>query len=391
MRVALVCVDDLSVVQFCEGIIKTIRADGSNTVCVISDSTTDETGGHYSSVIKSWGAKHISVPLYRYISPYKDLRYAYRLNRIFRSEQVDLVINVLNKPSIYGSIAAAFSGARTTVTTLFGMGLVFSDNKSFRYRALRLILTCLYWLAFKLSDWVWFTNRADFEYFDSKGLVDREKVELTRFWVDLEAYAPNTVPPQALEKIREELGITSAHKVVVMVARMSWAKGVREFAEAAEELQERMPEAQFILVGPMDDGSPDCVTESYMEEITQLGNLHWLGFRPDVKELYALADVAVLPSYYREGGYPRGLTEPMAMGKPIITTDNPHCRDTVEDGYNGFIVPMKNSGELASAIVSVLSDEQEMTTLGENSRSKAEKEFDERSIVSATLDRFELL
>ncbi len=107
----------------------------------------------------------------------------------------------------------------------------------------------------------------------------------------------------------------------------------------------------------------------------------WLGFRRDVKELYSVSDVAVYPSFYREGGYPRGLTEPMAMSKPVITTDSIHCRGTVEDGKNGFIVPIRDSASLASAIKTIVCDDELAKNFGDYSRMKAVNEFDEATII----------
>ena len=159
------------------------------------------------------------------------------------------------------------------------------------------------------------------------------------------------------------------------------AKGVREYVEAAGVLRKEMPDLKFVLVGPEDVGSSDRVPRSYLIESGKHANFMWLGFRRDVKELYSISDVAVYPSYYREGGYPRGLTEPMAMSKPVITTDSIHCSGTVEHGRNGFVVPIKDSTSLAGAIRQIACDDELAKNFGQYSRMKAVNEFDETTII----------
>jgi glycosyltransferase involved in cell wall biosynthesis len=157
---------------------------------------------------------------------------------------------------------------------------------------------------------------------------------------------------------------------------------VREFIEAANLLREGCPNVKFILVGPVDVGSEDVVPEVYLrEQEKQNNNFIWTGFRSDVKTFYALSEIAVLPTYYREGGYPKTLTEPMAMGKPLITTNSVHCRATVEEGKNGFIVPIKDSEALARAIEKLISDNNQLTEFGKYSRQKALDELDEKKII----------
>jgi N,N'-diacetylbacillosaminyl-diphospho-undecaprenol alpha-1,3-N-acetylgalactosaminyltransferase len=173
-----------------------------------------------------------------------------------------------------------------------------------------------------------------------------------------------------------------------MVARMIWAKGIKEFVEASKILKDRMPHVKFVLVGPKEEGIDDAVPESYLTESERSENFIWTGFRNDVKDLYAISDLAVLPSYYREGGYPRALTEPMAMGKPVITTDNVDCRSTVEHGRNGYLVPIKNAKALADAIEILMNDDKKRERFGQYSRLKAVKEYDEKIIVQQVIKKF---
>jgi len=163
---------------------------------------------------------------------------------------------------------------------------------------------------------------------------------------------------------------------------------VKEFVEASKILRDKLPMVKFILVGPEEKGSWDAVPSSYLKESERSENFHWVGFRNDVKDLYALADLAVLPSYYKEGGFPRALTEPMAMGKPLIAANTVDCRSPVEEGRNGYLVPIKNPKALADAIERLIKDDKKMKAFGRHSRLKAEKELEETLIVRQVLNEF---
>ena len=388
MKIALVCPDDLSIVLFCKGIVKELQCDGKNDVTVLCDVSMDNRDGYYSQIIVSWGVRIISVPFYRFISPLRDSVYLFKLYRIFLREKYDAVLNISTKPNIYGSIAAKLANVKNMACAVWGMGIIFQEDSSRRNRLIRSILFLLYRIAFGLNDKIWFTNDNDWQFFVSKGFLVPEKSILTKNYLDTNEYDVNRVPTKQIDALKEELEISCRNRVVVMIARMAWAKGIKEFIEAAELVIRRVPDARFLLVGPVEEGSPESVPVAYLKEKESTGSFKWLGFRRDTKALYALADLAVLPSYYREGGYPRGITEAMSMGKPVITTDSIHCCATVEAGRNGYIVPIKNSIKLADAIVSILTDHSKCKAFGAYSRQKAVAEYDEKSIGSGVIRKF---
>jgi len=381
MKIAIIVPNDFTIVCFCGELIKALRAGGRNDLCVIADIHDGHERGHYAEIIKEWGLNHIPVEFYRFVSPLKDLRYLLALHRVLRQQRVDMVVNISTKPNLYGSIAAWLAGVDRIVCSVWGLGLTFAGAKNLKAKTLRVIVKTLYRLAFRVSDKVWFTNEDDHDYMVSRGIVAPDKAILTKFYVNTDEFRPFVVPKEKQLELRRELGITDEDKVVIMLARMSWAKGVREYAEAAGVLRKELPGLKFVLVGPEDVGSSDRVPLSYLIDNEKHDNFMWLGFRRDVKELYSICDVAVYPSYYREGGYPKGLTEPMAMSKPVITTDNPHCRGTVEHGKNGLVVPIKDSASLAGAIRQIVCDEELAARFGKYSRIKAVNEFDETKVI----------
>jgi N,N'-diacetylbacillosaminyl-diphospho-undecaprenol alpha-1,3-N-acetylgalactosaminyltransferase len=381
MKIAIISPDDFTIVCFCGEIVRALQKHDDSQVYVISDIHKGHEVGYYAKIMKAWGIEHIYASYYRFLNPFKDLKYFFSLYRILKKEKMDMVINISTKPNVYGSVAAWFANVDKIVCSVWGMGLVFAERPGLKSKLLKLIVKLLYRLAGNVSQKIWFTNQIDYDFFLSQGLVPNDKAILTRFFVNTDEFSMASVDNDKIVVLREECGIQGQDQVVVLVARMSWAKGIREFIEAAEILRTELPNLKFLLVGPEDTGSSDGVPASYIRENEKFDNFKWLGFRSDVKELYALSDLAVYPSYYREGGYPKGLTEPMSMGKPIITTDSIHCRGTVDDGKNGYIVPIKDSGALAKAIREIVEDEAKMQEFGKNSRMKALDEFDEKKIV----------
>jgi len=149
--------------------------------------------------------------------------------------------------------------------------------------------------------------------------------------------------------------------------------------EASQIAKSWLRKVEFTLVGPLDPDAEDAVDESYLTQMLS-ETFRWVGFTHDIRSVWDSADVAVLPSYYREG-VPRSLLEAMAMGKPIVTTDNVGCREVVEESQNGFLVRPRDSTELAAAIEKLVSDDERRRLFGERSRQKAVAEFDEVAII----------
>lgn len=384
MTVALVCPDGHSILLFCKGIIRALKRIPEARVLVICDA------GRYHDEIEALGVTTISVPMVRFVDPRRDFLYVLRLHRIFRRERCDAVLNFSTKPNVYGTIAARIAGVELVLSHVVGLGATFLEPTDRASRWLRRLMKTLYRLACAWSDKVWFTNENDLRFFLDNGLVTKDKTVLTRNYLDVEAYAPEVISVEEAEATRRELGLVKTDRVVLMVARMIWPKGVREFAEAAVLLRARHPELKFLLVAPLETGSRDAVPESFVRDMEQRGNFRWLGFQESVKRLYAICDMAVLPSYYKEGGYPRALLEPMAMGKPVITTNSPDCCGAVDDGHNGYLVPVRDSTALAEAISRLASNAGTRAAFGKSSRVKTEREFDERKIVVGALQELGL-
>jgi len=384
LKIAIICSYDFSIAWSLEIFVKKLLLE--NEITVISDMHDGYEFGHYTKIMKQWGVRHKYVKTYRFINPIEDLKYLFSLYKILHNEHFDMVINIATKPNIYGSIIARWTNVKKIICFGWGLGLVFAKTKNIKRIVLKYITTALYWYSFKVSQKVWFTNKNDRDYFISKKIINIEKTLLTPGFINTDLYSPSSVPKNISTDLRDKLGFADSDKIVIMIARMSWAKGVEQFCQASDRLRNTYPTVKFLLVGQEDIGSSDSVPTSYLKAYDEHENFSWLGYRIDIKELYSISYLAVFPSYYREGGWPRGLIEPMAMGKPVITTDSKHCSSAVDDGVSGLIVPVKDSVALTRAIEKIINDEELASDFGLKSREKAIKELDEESIMDQLIN-----
>lgn len=379
MTIAFICPIGLSAVLFCQELIRFLTKCPGSRVVVICDA------GEYREQIEALGCKCISVPMNRWFNLKEDILYILRLWMIFHKEDFRAVFTFATKPNIYGPLVARLSGTSLCFSHVVGLGSGFSKPTSIYEKIVRFFFIHLYRWACSNTAKIWFTNPHDKYFFVANEFIREEQAVLTPNYLSVKEYALESVGAERLESARRDCRVEIDDQVVIMVARMIWEKGIREFAEAAERLYRRYPKVKFILVAPLEPKSRDAVPESYIRSKEGNSNLLWLGFQSDVKRLYAISDIAVLPTYYREGGYPRGLLEPMAMGIPVIASNSDHCCGTVENGRNGLLVPVRDSIALADAIERLLIDSELRKAMGKYSKIKAARDFDESVIVPYAL------
>lgn len=380
MRIAIVYPDDFSVWHFHRELLMELRRRG-HEVLVISG------GGEYVDRLESLRVTHIPVEFSRFISPVRDVKLLVGLYRIYRKYRPDVVHNFTIKPNIYSSVAARLAGVGKVVGTAEGLGFLFAERPGWKLRLARPFAGLMYRLGCAACDRFWFVNPDDRDLFLERRMLAERKSFLTiSAGVDTHFYGPEQATSSQAEALRKELMLAETNCVALMVvARLVWSKGVREFAEAAVSCREKHPSLRFLLVGPLDDDSPDAVPREYLEKHVSSGTLTWLGFRRDLRSLYGLADFVVLPSYYREG-VPNVLLEAMAMGKPVITTDNVGCREVVNDGENGYIVPLRSPEALVSAISRLIQHPNRLKAFADASRRRAVKDFEKTAIVKSVVD-----
>ncbi len=374
----LVCNRAWGLWRFRRGLIEALLRRGIETVAVTPP------GLHVEKIVRA-GARHIPVALDEFVAPRRDLRLCFDLYRIFRAEKPDIVHNMTAKPNIYGSLAARLAGVPKIVSLVCGAGYGFGEGGGWKAAALRFLIRQLYRISGRVNSRMYFLNPDDRNLFLASGMVAPERAVLVRSeGVDLDEFSPANVDRDEAARLRAELRIQPPLQVVLMVVgRAIWSKGVREFVEAGKRVQALGLPVKFVLVGPIDHGNPDSVPEEYLRSAASPWFAH-LGTQADVATTLALGDIIVFPSYYREG-VPRVLLEALAMGKPVVTTDSVGCREVVDHGKNGFLVPVKDAGALAAAILTLLRNKELQAAFGAHSRAKARNEFDERKIVAQIL------
>ncbi|MDG2308736.1 MAG: glycosyltransferase family 4 protein [Candidatus Binatia bacterium] len=341
--------------------------------------------GDYISHITELGARHIPLPMYRFTSPAADLKLCRDIYTLVKREQPDIVHTMSIKPNTFGAIAAKLAGAPRVVALVCGLGFAFQSGGGLGQRIQRQVAVALYRLAGRTYDGVWFANPDDLELFVDLKVVSRDRALLTKGeGVNIQRYSPDEVGPDATARLRSEFDIPESCVIVLMmVARVVWPKGVRQFVETGKLARDWGIPTHFLLVGPMEPESPDAVPPEYLEQNAG-NNLTHVGFRSDVRELIALADIVTLPSFYREG-CPLVLIEGLAMGKPIVTTDHVGCRQVVEEGENGFLVPIEDTDKFSTAVRTLAFDPFLRRNQGIRSREKARREFADELVMTQVM------
>ena len=316
------------------------------------------------------GAEPVDISMRRTaVSPFRDMRDLLSLSRILHRLKPDAALTYFIKPVIYGSMAAGLAGIPRRYSLIEGAGYVFSiddDEATLKLRLLKRVIRILYRFSLRLAHKVFFLNPDDLRLFvdDMRIVPPSRAVALPGIGVDLQEY--HKEPP------------VRAPVTFILIARLLAQKGVREFVQAARKLSRQHQDIRFLLVGDIDD-NPDSLSHDEVRAWVDEGLIEWPGHVNDVRPWLAQSSVVVLPSAYREG-LPRSLMEGMAMGRPIITTDTPGCRETVVAGQNGYLVPPRDAEALAAAMLEFIKQPDLIETMGEASRALAEQRFDVASI-----------
>ena len=268
-----------------------------------------------------------------------DLTYLKNLVGIMRKQKPDLVFGYTIKPVIYGSIAAKLTGVSHIYAMVPGLGRIYSSN-GMKAKIIRFITKLLYTVAFAACDKVIFQNGDDIAELVSKHYLPENKTSrVNGSGVNMERFTRTPLPEKP---------------VFLMVSRVIREKGVMEFCQAARSVKQSCPDARFILLGGLDVSLGALKMEDIQPFIAD-GSIEFPGEVKDPVAFYQQCSVFVLPSYYREG-LPRTLLEAMSCGRAIITTDWPGCREPVEDGVNGFMIPVRDADTLAQRMETLAKD-----------------------------------
>lgn len=330
-----------------------------------------------SKNITKAGFIYHSIPLSRSgKNPFKELKTIWELYFLMRAVQPQIVHLVTIKPVLYGGIVARMLKIPAVVAAVSGLGYLFT-NKSFSSAILRRGISKMYRLALKHRQlMIIFQNPDDRQtILEMKACSDFQTILIRGSGVDTLAYA---YEPEPQEKM-----------VVVMIARLLKDKGVIEYVNAARQLKAFGINAEFLLIGDSDKNNPAFIDKKLLRKWNREGAVRLLGYRKDIPDLIRAANLVVLPSY-REG-FPKILMEAAACGRAVITTDVPGCRDAIQPGQTGLLVPVQDEKSLAIAIQKLIEDVEYRKKLGQAGRKLAEQEFRIEDIVRAHLQIYQNL
>jgi len=337
--------------------------------------------GPYVSQLESWGIRH--EPLQhatRSTAVGQDVMALTELWRLFRRLKPDIVHTHNPKPGLYGRVAARAAGVPGIVNTVHGLYASPEDRM-----ARRALVYTLERAASLCSGAELVQNPEDFRVLARLG-VPRHKLVLLGNGVDLQRFHP-AADEQARREARADLGVDADAVVVGTVARLVWQKGFHELFEAAERLRDTLPDVVFVVVGGSDADKADAISSAQLAEATRRGRIVFAGSRDHMEHVYPGFDLFVLPSH-REG-FPRSAMEAAACGLPVVATDIRGCRQVVSHGQSGLLVPLHDPARLAAAIEEVVRDPALRREMGSAGRRKAEAEFDDRIVVTKSLQAYE--
>ncbi len=327
-------------------------------------------GSEVGEAFREQGIPYFRYSLKREFNPMADMRCLRELQELFSEHEPDVVHAFDTKPTILAPIAARRAGVPARVRTITGMGHLFSC-RSLQALALRPAYRYMQRQASKACGMTIFQNEEDRAYFLMNRMAEPGRHALVRgSGVDVQHLIDARPDEETLARLRGDLGLND-HLVVIMIARLVKQKGIREYLRAARLASEIMPNVAFLLVGP---AATEHLNRISPDEVHGAKGVRYLGPRTDVPALLALSDLFVLPSYYREG-VPRALLEAGAMGLPLITCDTPGCRDVVRQGWNGIVIPPRDSEALGRAIVQVLRGKHTRASMGARSRKHVLEHF----------------
>jgi len=368
MKILLFANTDWYLYNFRLALAKAIRELGVEVVLVSPP-------GKYGPRLEQEGFRWIPVQMNRRsVNPLAETKVISALVSIYRRERPDMVHHFTIKSVIYGTIAARLAGIPNKINAVTGLGHVFTSGSP-SAQCLRPLVGALFRLALRTPHArMILQNVDDHDMFLNNRLVASDSIRIIRgSGVDTAKFYH-----------QRRKGRQGSKFQVLMATRLLWEKGVKEYFEAARILKPIMPNVVFLLAGAPDDGNPASVPGAVIAGWEEEGIITALGHVEDMAALLQEVDIAVLPSY-REGT-PRILLEAAASGLPIVTTDVPGCREIVEHKVNGLVVPAKDPRSLAEALRDLAANPVEMHRMGEAGRRKVLEEFDERIVISRTID-----
>lgn len=323
----------------------------------------------WSDKFKDLAIKYRSIPVCRNgMNVIGDLKTFIALKKIIQEEKPDKIFTYQAKTIVYGILASHLvDNSISNYPLVAGLGSIFRGT-CFKSKIVRLILSRQYKLAFKYSTKVIFQNSDDKNELLHRGLLKETQVAMVNgSGVNVEKFTVQPFPDT---------------KAILFIGRLLRDKGVGEYLELAKRIKCKYPEVRCLLVGPFDT-NPSAIKPVDLQPLIEDGIIEYFGEQTDVRPYINECTVYVLPSYHE--GTPKTVLEAMASGRPIVTTDAPGCRETVEDGINGFLVPIKDVALLEEKVLKILNDPLLADKLGKRGRLLAEEKYDVNKVNASLM------
>lgn len=369
IRVAHISTVDMTLRYILLNQLQSVRSAGFEVMAISAP-------GPNVPAIEAAGIPHIPVPLTRRFTPLIELKALWILYRVIQREGFAIVHTHTPKAGLLGRLAAKLANVPVIVHT----------NHGFLSHERSSLLASLFWTTLEkigahCSDLIFSNNMEDIETAIRLRICEPTKIMPLGpggIGIDIDRFNPASMSPEVIVRKRDEIGLKRDGPVVGFVARLVREKGLLEFLAAAYIVCKKIPDTQFLIVGPVDTDRPGALEPDCAASYGVADACYFLGLRHDMPELYALMDVFVLPSH-REG-FGRVLAEASAMKVPVVATNVRGCRETVEHGHNGLLVPLGDVQALADAIVELLTDREKARRIGQEGRRMALERFDERLV-----------
>lgn len=310
------------------------------------------------------------------VNPLQSLKLLLDLKERITNIQPDVVHLVTIKPVLIGGLAAILAKVPSIVYAISGLGYIFT-NAMLKAKILRLGIIPLYRLALSAKN--------------KKVIVQNlDDLRILRQYVPIPETQTILVPGSGVDLQQFDVQpLPLKNKIVLMACRLLADKGVYEFHKSILLLKEKYPDVKFVLVGGIDPDNPTSLTEQELNEWVKKGDLEWWGHQSNMAKILSQATIVVLPSY-REG-MPKVLLEAQALGRPIVTTDVPGCREAIENGKTGFLAQVKDEKSLANEIEKLIINDELCLEFSRNARALAEQKFDIEQVIKTHMNIYENL
>lgn len=319
--------------------------------------------GEWAPKFRELGIRYRQIPVQRNgMNPLHDLKTLLALIRLMGQEHPDKIFSYQAKTVIYGGIAAWLRGIREVYPMIAGVGSAFL-GEGFKRKLLRSVLVMEYKLGLRNAKRIFFQNRDDLKVFTDNRILTEDKVVMVNgSGVNLDQFPVTKLP----EKVS-----------FLCISRLIRDKGVWEYLEACRAIRKRHPQVTCVLVGPYDT-NPSAIRPEELQPFLEDGSVEYAGQQKNVAPFLQSCTAYVLPSYHE--GTPKTVLEAMASGRPVITTDAPGCRETVTDGVNGYLVPVKNVDAIVEAMEKMIGCPEKNAQMAKTARCIAEEKYDVKKV-----------